>query len=662
MKGRFPGLLRPRMDPDLLMMICTAGHVDHGKTSLVKLLTGCNTDRLKEEQERKLTIELGFAPCVLSGDVYVGIVDVPGHEKFVRNMVAGVSGIDMVVMVIAADDGIMPQTVEHFRILEILGVRHGMVALTKIDRVAAERVQEVTGQVEEFFEGTFMQGAKICPVSSETFDGFSAFYETLVAEVHGLKKRRSNGVFRMPVLNSFVSEGHGNVVTGIPVDGTIAVGQQVELVPGHRKGKVRSLQRFLRDASEGGFGQCLAINVPEFGKTPPERGQVICRPGYLRAHQSFHLFLKAIPGLSRALKNAEEVKFHTGTSEESAKLYLLEGKTLEAGQSGLATVVLQGKVAAALHDKFILRRLSPATTVAGGEIIGMFEGARRIQKKRSTEQLRTFLDFFATAGPAGPLREEKEIEFFLLSARPAGAPLQEIAWGTLLPRDLTEGHLARLVESSRVLKPAPDHFIHAESYRACLAETRDRIRELAARQETLSLTVADLRRGTDWPAPLWNRIQEELEQEGLISRRGEKVALETAADDLGPEDRALKERLLALYEEQGFRSPRPDELPERLRAPQENTDRLLDYLCARGDLYRLGKNVVLSRSWLREAQGKVIAAVEEKGVLDSADFKLLIGSTRKYALAILDFLDARGVTTRSGNDRRLSPDFRKLML
>ena len=650
------------MSPDLLMMVCTAGHVDHGKTSLVKILTGCNTDRLKEEQERKLTIELGFAPCVLSGDVYVGIVDVPGHEKFVRNMVAGVSGIDMVVLVIAADDGIMPQTIEHFRILEILGVRHGMVALTKIDRVAADRVQEVARQIAGFLEGTFMQGAKICPLSSTTFDGFSAFYETLVAEVQGLQRRRSNGVFRMPILNTFVSEGHGSVVTGVPVDGAIEVGQQVELVPGHKKGKIRSLQRFLRDASEGGFGQCLALNIPEFGKTPPERGQVLCRPGYLRSHQSFHLLLTAIPGIAKPLKNAEEVRFHTGTSEQSAKLYLLEGKTLEAGQSGLATVVLQQGVAAALHDKFIVRRFSPATTVAGGEIIGMFAGARRIQRKKSTEQLRGFLDFFATADPQGPGREEKEIEYFLLSARPAGAPLQEVAWGTLLPRDLAESHLARLVAASRVIKPAPDHFIHAESYRDRLTETRDRVKELAADQDRLSLTVADLRRGSDWPASLWNRIQQDLEQEGLITRRGEKLALETAADDLGAADRELLARLLALYEEAGFRSPRPDELPQKLNAPPESTNRLLDYLCARGDLFRLGKNVVLSRTWLKEAQGRVIAAVEQKGVLDSADFKLLIDSTRKYALAILDFLDARGVTTRSGNDRRLSADFRKLML
>jgi selenocysteine-specific elongation factor len=650
------------MNPDLVMMICTAGHVDHGKTSLVKLLTGCNTDRLKEEQERKLTIELGFAPCALSSEMYVGIVDVPGHEKFVRNMVAGVSGIDMVVLVVAADDGIMPQTVEHFRILEILGVRHGMVALTKIDRVAEDRVQEVTGQLEEFLQGTFMQGAKICPLSSTTFDGFSDFYRALVEEIQGLKRRHSNGVFRMPVLNSFASEGHGNVVTGVVVDGAIEVGQQVELVPGHRKGKVRSLQRFLRDASQGGFGQCLAVNVPEFGKIPPERGQVLCRPGYLQSHQSFHLRLLAIPGISRPLKNAEEVKFHTGTSEESGKLYLLESKTLKAGQSGLATIVLQRAIAAALHDKFILRRFSPATTVAGGEIIGMLEGSRRIRRKKSIQQLRSFLDFFATADPQGQGREEKEIEYFLLSARPAGAPLQEITWGTLLPRELAESHVKRLVQSSTILQPGSDHFIHAQSYRACLAEARERVQELAADQETLSLTVADLRRGSDWPACLWNQVQQDLEQEGLISRRGEKLALLTAADDLGAEDQELMARMIALFTESSFRSPRPDQLPELLRAPRENCDRILDYLCARGDLFRLGKNVVLSRAWLKEAQDRVIAAISEKGVLDSADFKLMIDSSRKYALAILDFLDTRGVIRRAGNDRRLAKNYQKAML
>ncbi|HPS00559.1 MAG TPA: GTP-binding protein, partial [Candidatus Sumerlaeota bacterium] len=211
------GRLSPRIEnPEVLMMLCTAGHVDHGKTSLVTLLTGCQTDRLKEEQERGLTIELGFAPCFLGGNHCVGIVDVPGHEKFVKNMVAGVSGIAMTLLVIAADDGIMPQTIEHFQIMDLLGVRHGMIALTKTDLVEPDVVEQRIQEIRGFFAGTFLDGVPICPVSSHTFEGYPEFYQTLLDEIGRAAHRPRPGVFRMPVEKVFTQEGFGSVVTGIP--------------------------------------------------------------------------------------------------------------------------------------------------------------------------------------------------------------------------------------------------------------------------------------------------------------------------------------------------------------------------------------------------------------------------------------------------------------
>jgi selenocysteine-specific elongation factor len=204
-----PGLLRPEAHPDVVMMICTAGHVDHGKTKLVRLLTGCETDRLKEEQERGMTIELGFAPCFLGGNICIGIVDVPGHERFIKTMVAGVSGIDMTILVIAADDGIMPQTVEHLQIMELLGVRGGIVALTKIDMVPHEMAQQRIGEIEEFLKGSFLEGARICPVSSETFEGYGEFYDALVSYAGQIKREHRGGVFRMPVERAFSRQGRG---------------------------------------------------------------------------------------------------------------------------------------------------------------------------------------------------------------------------------------------------------------------------------------------------------------------------------------------------------------------------------------------------------------------------------------------------------------------
>jgi selenocysteine-specific elongation factor len=649
------------MDADLQMMICTAGHVDHGKTRLVKLLTGCSTDRLKEEQERGLTIELGFAPCLLAGEVCVGIVDVPGHEKFVRNMVAGVSGIDMAVLVVAADDGVMPQTVEHLQIMELVGVRHGMVALTKTDMVAAQRIEEVKRQVRELLAGTFMEGARIFPVSSETLDGLSDFYKGLVEEARGMSRRRSAHVFRMPILNAFSSEGFGSVVTGIPVDGTIAIGQRVELVPGGQVGSVRGIQRFLRDASEGGFGQCLAVNVPDFGKLEPRRGQVLCVPGYVVAARSFELRITAVAGIGRPLRNAEEVVFHTGTSEERGKLYLLEEKTLGPGAVGLASIVLSNPVPAVAHDRYIIRRASPAMTVAGGEIIAAEPGPNRPRRKHALAKGRLFLDTFAGVDPSSPEGLRTEVEYSLRTGGIAEHSLERIAKRTLLTKEVAAECLAHLVEEGKALKLAADNYVHVEAYRACLAEVVARVEEIAAAGELLEVGINDLRRGIDWPLPLWNRLQADLEREQIVTRRGDRLVLREAVreldDGLDDDERSLMARLLAVYEETGFRSPRPDELPDLLQAPPERTERLLDFSCAREELFRLTPNVVLSRSWLSKAQGIVVDLIQRDGELDSAEFKGHLDSTRKYALAVLDYLDARKVTVRRGNQRRLAEGY-----
>jgi len=644
------------------MMICTAGHVDHGKTALVKLLTGCNTDRLKAEQERGLTIELGFAPCFLGSNLCVGIVDVPGHEKFIKNMVAGVSGIDMTILVVAADDGIMPQTVEHFQIMDLLGVRHGIVALTKTDLVTADRVQEVADDIRAFLNGTFMEDAPICPVSSETLAGFDEFYDVLVKEITGIVKRRRVGVFRMPIERVFTQKGFGTVISGIPVDGTIAVGAQVEAVPGNQKGKVRGVQRFLRDAAEGGYGQCLALNIPDFNRNPPVRGQVICLPGYLRAARFFHVKLTAVTGLEKPLRNAEEIKFHTGTAEELGKLYLLEDKTLAGGQTALASIALSDPVAAAVHDRFIIRRPSPAQTVAGGEILAVSYAAQRPRKKQTLDRLSSYLASLGGADPTSDGGIDRRIAYFLRTDRRYGASPQEVARAMLLPPDVVSKSLSRLAEAEKVMALSTDQYIHPEGYRACLAEVESRIEQYAEQKGLLNIPISDVRTGLDWPPAVWNRIQKDLEAKNLVVVRGTTFVLQTAVKELDEADRKLMTELLTVYEETAFHSPRPDELPGMLHAPQSRIDRLLEHLCNEGKLVRVAKNVVLSYNNLKKAQDMVVNIIREKGVLNSADFKYTINSTRKYALAILDFLDSRRVTMRVQNDRKLNPHYQRYLL
>ena len=655
------GFLRANVNPDVAMMICTAGHVDHGKTQLVKLLTGCNTDRLKVEQERGMTIELGFAPCFLGGELCVGIVDVPGHEKFVKNMVAGVSGIGMCILVIAADDGVMPQTIEHLQIMELLGVRRGMVALTKTDLVAPDQVHGRVDEIRDFLRGTFLDGCPICPVSSETFEGYEAFYGTLVEMVRSVARNRPPGVFRMPVERVFARPGFGVVVTGIPVAGSIEVGAEVEAIPGGQRGRIRGIQRFLRDSPVGGAGQCLALNIPDFGKKPPVRGQALCLPGYIQAVRHCHVQLAIVPGLASPLRNAEEVKFHTGAVEATGKIYLLEGKAIEPGQSGLASIALSEPIAAAVYDRFILRRPSPPATVAGGEILAVTAEEQRPRRTEILARLQAHLSLFNGVDSASVEGMAKRIEGFLLWDAKRGCRKGEIARGILLPADVVEERLAHLAGKGDVLVLQDDCYVHRRSFDACLGEAEAHLRQAAA-NKTLSVNVGDLRNELQCPPPLWARVQEDIERRNWARRRGDWLILPGAAEQMGEQDRNLMEGILRLYETTEFESPRPEELPALLKAPEPRIAAMLKHLCNEGRLVRLTKHVVLHYTHFKAAQDMVVRTILAQGTVSSADFKNYIGSSRKYAIAILDFLDARRVTVRFDNDRKLTPDYQKHLL
>ncbi len=682
------GLLRRDMNPDVRLMICTAGHVDHGKTRLVELLTGCRTDRLREEQERGMTIDLGFAPCSLGGNLCAGIVDVPGHEKFIRNMVAGVSGIDMCIFVVAADDGIMPQTVEHLHILELLGVRYGIVALTKIDLVAPERVEEVAKSIRNFLRDTFLGEAPILPVSAETCVGYEDLYEALAAAAKGIARRKRAGVFRMPVERTFQRQGFGTVVTGIPLDGVVRAGGAVELVPGGRLGKIRSLQCFLRDANEGGAGQCLALNVPEFAHPAPKRGQVLCAPGMLQAAAIFHARVRAISGMEKPVQNAEALKFHTGTSETPAKIYLLEGNALAAGESALVTVVTSEPVAAAVHDRFLLRRPSPAATIGGGEILGITREMHRPRRAACLDALRAYEESLAGCDPASPEGMERRILHCLRHEKHYGAPPSELFRALLLEPNAACGIIAELISKGNILRldsaastmsktssmdlhdPGAllsDNawLIDGAAYQQVLSGARRRVIHARDEEKSLSIAAADLQEPGSpgpWPEPLAEAIQAALVGENLIAVQGNRLALQWASAGIDSPEQALQERIRILYVRSGFHSPRPEELPGLLGAPSGAVARAVEILKREKQIVQIAPNVILAIEHLRHAQEIIVRRIREKGALDSADFKYDLDSTRKYALAILDYFDSRRLTFRTGNERRLAPGFEKFLI
>ncbi|MBN2538823.1 MAG: selenocysteine-specific translation elongation factor, partial [Deltaproteobacteria bacterium] len=351
------------------IILGTAGHVDHGKTSLIKALTNVDTDRLKEEKERGITIELGFAPLVLPDGQRIGIVDVPGHEKFVKNMVAGVGGIDLVALVIAADEGIMPQTREHFEICELLGIKRGLVALTKIDMVDKEWLALVQEDIRNFFEGTFLETAPIVPLSSVTGVGLAEFLAALNEIISTLDERTDSGLFRLPVDRVFTMKGFGTVITGTLASGKIRVGDTVEITPAGGQAKIRGIQVHNETAQAAQAGQRTAINLQGTDRTTIERGYVLTRPSTFQASNRLDIHMRYLASAGKKLKNRALVRFHTGTSEAISRIILPDRDHIEPGEETYAQVIPETPVVAMSGDRFVIRSYSPITTVGGGEII-----------------------------------------------------------------------------------------------------------------------------------------------------------------------------------------------------------------------------------------------------------------------------------------------------
>ena len=351
------------------IILGTAGHIDHGKTSLIKALTGVNTDRLKEEKIRGITIELGFASLTLPSGQRIGIVDVPGHERFVRHMLAGASGMDLVALIIAADEGVMPQTREHLEICQLLNVKRGLVVLTKIDMVEEEWLELVEEDVRNFLAGTFLDGAPIIRFSALTGQGKTALLETLGKLCADIQPKPVTGIFRLPVDRVFTIKGFGTVVTGTAISGRVRVGDLVEVYPPQFKARVRNIQVHDENVEEALAGSRTAINLQGIDKLDLERGMVVATPEALLASQRLDARLDILPSAIRPLKNRREVRLHTGTSEELATVILLSQDELPPGESGLVQFRLSAPLAVKPFDRFVIRNVSPALTIGGGHFL-----------------------------------------------------------------------------------------------------------------------------------------------------------------------------------------------------------------------------------------------------------------------------------------------------
>ncbi len=546
----------------------TAGHIDHGKTALVKLLTGCETDRLKEEKERGISIDLGFAPCTV-GDLEIGIVDVPGHENFIKTMVAGACGMDAVMLVVAADDGVMPQTREHMEILTLLGVRHGFVALTKIDRVEAEHREMVREETRAFLQGTFLADSPICPISSITGEGFDQFYATLTGLLDCVAPRSLDGVFRLPVDRAFSARGYGTVVAGVPSSGSIGLDEELVLLPEGALSTIRQIEVYGRTSEIVKAGQCAAINVRHWDAKRIRRGHVVTLPGYFTPQQWFVGQLQLLPHENVALKNAAQLKLHTGSSEVTASVYLLENNRLESGQQCLAQFYTSTPLVAGPGDHFIVRSLSPVRTIGGGVII---EGAERKLKRTAP-------------GLVDGLRQQREvmadsrrfIEYAVRNAPSGAANETEVAVRTKTRSQEARQVLATLVREGILRLLPPNLLIHRDTVSELsgrVAETIEQFhRDAPARA---GMPLDQLRELLRIERPILDHILAEMKADGRLREQNGFWASAGHSAEFSGKDAHHIEAIDALFREMLFQPPGIEEICDKVGVKPLDAQRLAE--------------------------------------------------------------------------------------
>ena len=629
------------------IVVGTAGHIDHGKSSLVRALTGIDPDRLKEERERGMTIDLGFARFALPDGRTVGIVDVPGHERFIRNMVAGATGIDIVLLVVAADDGVMPQTREHLAIMTLLGVQRGIVALTKIDAVERGMVELAAEDVRATVRGTFLEGAPILPVSSVTREGLDALLAELQRLAGETPPRPADGLFRMPIQRVFSSHGFGTVVTGIPVSGSIGVGESVEILPGDLRGKVRGVQAYHETTERARAGHSTALNVADVDHHAVRRGCVAAAPGFFRPARMLGARREALAHLDRPIEDRTQIRLHTGTVEAVGEIVLLDCERLEPGASALAQLRLDEPIVTAPGDRFVVRLESPAWTLGGGVILE--ESKHRLKRFKSfvVEELTRQA---TSLGSPGEL-----LESVLLRSGDRLMPATDLAIEIKRSREETESLLGELAARRAAIRLGPGGWLHPERLESALGRLE---RGIAAWFEEHGhrqvIDVRDLRRSTGLDADFQDALLAEAQRRGTLTvEAGGRVRPAGRDEKVDPETAALLERIVAALAAAKYQPPEPAELATALGAKPDRVQAVLELLVDRGALRLVARGFFLTAELHDAARAAIVENCTRNGSLDIPSLRDRLVTTRKYLIPLLEHFDTLGLTLRQGPNRVL---------
>jgi selenocysteine-specific elongation factor len=629
-------------------IVGTAGHIDHGKTALVKALTGQDTDRLKEEKERGISIDLGFAALRLPDGVTAGVVDVPGHERFIKNMLAGAHGIDLVLFVVAADDGVMPQTEEHLDILHLLGVRGGIVVVTKADLVDEKRLAEVREEIEILTAGTVLECAPTCIVSSLTGRGLDELRAEIARSLSRVTAAaRPDKPFRMPIDRAFVIKGHGVVVTGTAIAGRISPGEAVRILPGGEEARVRSVQVHGREVGRAERGQRVALNLVGVERTEVVRGHVVVHPSLAATTERLDALVEIRPLAKKPLPNRRRVRLHLGTAEVMAKIVLLGGvREITPRGRAWAQLVCEAPVVALRGDRFILRSESADRTLGGGVVVHPFAPRHRAADR----SLPAILERLESDDPA-----VLALALLAIDRAFALAP----SW-LAQAADVPEASILA-VASNPQIEALPDRRVvealaardRWEKWLAALLETLDAHHRSHPLQPGMEMELLRARLPYPVSAKLFRGIVDRLAGEGKIVREESLVRLPTHRVKLEKEEQAATASLERLLESGGFTPPDVKQMGETLRIAPKRLAELLQGLEREGKVAKVSQDLYYHSGVLGRLRELIAERIRSAGPIAAAELRDMIGASRKFSIALLEYFDRTGFTIRVGDRRKL---------
>ena len=633
------------------MIIGTAGHVDHGKTLLIKALTGIDTDRLIEEKKRGITIELGFAHLDWPDGTQAGIVDVPGHEKFIKNMLTGAGGIDLAMLIIAADDGVMPQTIEHLDILTLLGIKDGLVVITKADTVDPEWLELMQEEIAERVKGTFLEGKPIHTVSAYTGQGIPELKEMLRQLVQQAEEKSLRIPFRLPVDRVFSVEGFGTVVTGTLIEGAINEGDLAELVPSGVQTRIRNLQVHGKNVDTAYAGQRVAINLANVKKTDIQRGDAVVKPDSVRISRMLDVRLQNLKGSGRIIRHDSQVHLFHGAAELLAKVVLFGQEELKPGESCYAQLRLTDPIATKNGDRFVIRFFSPLETIGGGIILD--DQPRR--HKRSDPTIKNVLQIKESGS-----RDDLTIQ--LLREFGTKLPTAAQLMGKLQREEADiQDELDALCSRGHAVQPLPGRYVAASTVDKVWKDCEE-IMLLYHKQNPLHAGIqsAELRqklfKGMDRSCA--DALISILHQEGKLKKIGDRYALSDFTVTFTKRQRNIREKLLKVYTTSGIETPITDHIMEEFPSA-ERTDfkQVLESLISSGELVMLIPQICLHRTTYAAICEAAKAHFETNDSLTLAQLRDLLNTSRKYSQAIIEYFDKLHITRKDGDVHYLDQGF-----